>query len=90
MYVEILEDMDNYLYNTDKKTETQNKVGSGQGCRARFGPQLPGGLCLDGLRQSCQWCQWHYRGIQGVSGLSEGRQEENRFVYSLASEQDYA
>lgn len=61
MYVEILEDMDNYLYNTDKKTETQNKVGSGQGCQARFGPQLPGGLCLDGLRQSCQWCQWHYR-----------------------------
>lgn len=32
-----------FLYNTDEKTDTQNKVGSGQGCRARFGPQLPGG-----------------------------------------------
>lgn len=37
-FVEILEDIDNFLCDTDEKTETQNKVGSGQGCRARFGP----------------------------------------------------
>lgn len=45
MHVETLEDTDNFLYTVDEKTETQNKVGSGQGRRARFGSHLPGGLC---------------------------------------------
>lgn len=40
--VEILRDTDNYLYNTDERTKTQNKVGSGQGCPVRLGPQLTG------------------------------------------------
>lgn len=41
--VEILEDTDNYLYNIDERIKTQNKVGSGQGCPVRFGPQFTGG-----------------------------------------------
>lgn len=41
-YVEILKSTDYYLCNTDEKIKIQNKVGRGQGCRARFGPQLPG------------------------------------------------
>lgn len=43
MHGEILGNTDNFRYNTGEKTDTQNKVGSGQGCRARFGPRLPRG-----------------------------------------------
>lgn len=52
--MEILKDMDNYLYNIDEKIETQNKVGGGLGCRARFGPQVPDGFMSprDGFWQS--------------------------------------
>lgn len=94
--MEILKGTGNFLYNTDEKTETKNEVGSSQGCQARFGPQLPGGLW-----ETWQKCQQHYSGIQGVSSLPE--EQEGResfcllffskllhFVYSFASEQDYA
>lgn len=43
--VEILQATENYLYNTDERTETENKVESGQGRRVRFGPQPTGGFC---------------------------------------------
>ena len=89
--VEILEAADNYLYNTEERAEMQNKVGSGQGYRVRFGPQPTGGLChleMDFARvaDSAKGMTVKFRVSQG---LLRGRNEENHFVPSLASEQDY-
>ena len=55
--MELPEDTDNYLYNTDEKRDTQIGQEVAKGCQARFGPQLTGGFISpgDGLWQSCRW-----------------------------------
>ena len=42
--MELPEDTDNYLYNTDEKRDTQIGQEVAKGCQARFGPQLTGGF----------------------------------------------
>lgn len=87
-HMEILEGTDNFLYSTDEKTETQSKVGSGQGCQARFGPQLPGGLChLDmDFGRIASGITVEFR----VSRVSlRSRKEENHFVYSPHPQSHY-